>query len=296
MSFLNPWMLFGLGALALPILIHLWQRRRVVQIPFGTLRFLKAVAARTRRSSRLENLLLLFLRCLVFALIALAVARPVMLARSARVFGGEVPRTVVIVIDNSASMGVQVGGQTRLEAAKACALTLLDDLKQGDRAAVLAAGDRVEFLVAEPTIDRAVARRAVEAVRLTETRSDFAAALREAGKIALRAERGERQIFLFSDSQATGWRGVLANPASVFDTAWKQAEPRLAVVRPDGANPANACVKAGRLQTPCLTPGAPLRGSATVENHGTAPLHDLLTLTIDGRRATQRPADVPAGG
>ena len=119
MSFLNPWMLFGLGALALPILIHLWQRRRVVQIPFGTLRFLKAVAARTRRSSRIENLLLLLLRCLIFALVALAVARPVMLARSARLFGGEVPRTVVLVIDNSASMAVHVGGQTRLETAKA---------------------------------------------------------------------------------------------------------------------------------------------------------------------------------
>ncbi len=289
-------MLSGLGALALPILIHLWQRRRVVQVPFGTLRFLKAVAARTRRSSRLENLLLLLLRCLLFALIALAVARPVMLARSARIFGGEVPRTVVLLIDNSASMGVQVGGQTRLEAAKACALALLDDLKQGDRAAILAAGDRVAFPVAEPTIDRAVARKAVESVRLTETRSDFAVALREAAKIALRTERGERQIFFFTDSQETGWRTTLANPAAVFDTAWKQAEPQCVIVRPDDAQPANACVKSVRLQTPCLTPGAPLRGAATVENHAATPLHDLLTLTLNGKRVAQRAADVPPGG
>lgn len=295
MSFLNPWMLFGLGALALPILIHLWQRRRVVQIPFGTLRFLKAVASRTRRSSRIENLLLLLLRCLVFALVALAVARPVMLARSARLFGGEVPRTVVIVIDNSASMAVHIGGQTRLETAKACALALLDDLKQGDRAAVLGAGDRVEFLVAEPTIDRAVARKAIAGVGQTETRSDFAAALREAGKIALRAERGERQIFLFSDSQKTAWRPVFANPAAVFDTAWKQAQPQLVVVRPDDARPANAAVKSLRLQTPCLTPGSPLRGAATVENFGSSPLHDLLTFSINGQRVAQRPADVPPG-
>lgn len=296
MSFLNPWMLYGLGALALPILIHLWQRRRVVQIPFGTLRFLKAVAARTRRSSRLENILLLFLRCLIFALVALAVARPVMLARSARVFGGEVPRTVVLLLDNSASMGVQVGGQTRLDASKACALALLDDLKQGDRAAVLAAGDRVAFVVAEPTIDRAVARKAVESIRLTETRSDFAVALREAAKIALHAERGERQIFFFTDSQATGWRTTLANPAAVFDTAWKQSEPQCIIVRPDDVQPANACVKSVRLQTPYLTPGAPVRGTATVENHGPAPLHDLLTLTLNGQRVAQKPADVPPGG
>ena len=74
MQFLSPWMLIGLAALALPIIIHLLQRQRVVQIPFSTLRFLKLVQSKTARRSRVENLLLLLLRCLVFALLILAAA------------------------------------------------------------------------------------------------------------------------------------------------------------------------------------------------------------------------------
>lgn len=289
-------MLYGLGALALPILIHLWQRRRVVEVPFGTLRFLKAIAARTSRSSKLENLLLLLLRCLLFALLALAAARPVMLARTAQIFGGEVPRTVVLVVDHSASMGARAAGQTRLDAAKACALALFDDLKQGDRVAVIAAGDRAELLVAEPTIDRAVARKAVEGIQLEPTRSDFATALREAGKIAGRAERGIRQVFFFTDNQKTGWQTTLANPAAVFDTAWKQAEPQFVVIRPDDLEIPNACVKEVRILSPFLLPGSTVRGVVTVENFSTKPLHDLVQISLGEERVAQRSADVPAGG
>ena len=288
-------MLYGLGALSLPILIHLWHRRRVVEVPFSTLRFLKAIAARTSRSSKVENLLLLLLRCLLFALVILAAARPVMLARTAQIFGGEVPRTVVLVIDNSASMGYRAAGQARLDAAKACALALFDDLKQGDRVAVIAAGDRADWLVAEPTIDRAVARKAVESIQISQTRSDFAVALREAGKTVARAERGIRQIFFFTDNQETGWRTTLANPAAVFDTAWKQAAPQFAVVRPDDLRALNACVKQVTIAAPFLTPGATLRGVATVENFSPTPLHDLLNITVGNERVAQRSADVPPG-
>jgi len=295
MSFLAPWMLYGLGALSLPILIHLWQRRRVVQVPFSTLRFLKAVAARTSRSSKIENVLLLLLRCLLFALILLAAARPIMLARTAKIFGGEVPRTVILVIDNSMSMGYRAAGQTRLDTAKACALALFNDLKQGDRAAVIAVGDRAELLVTEPTIDRAVARKAVESIQLTPTRSNFAVGLREAGKIAERAERGIRQIFLFTDNQESGWQTTFSNPAAVFDTAWKQADPQFVIVRPDELTALNACVKQIQLQSPSLSPGSTLRGVATVENLSTAPLHDLLAISIGTERVAQRSADVPPG-
>ena len=295
MSFLAPWLLYGLGALSLPILIHLWQRRRVVEVPFSTLRFLKAIAARTSRSSKIENLLLLLLRCLLFALVVLATARPVMLARTAQFFGGEVPRTVVLVIDQSMSMGCRAAGQPRLEAAKACALALFDDLKQGDRVAVIAAGDRAELLVAEPTIDRTVARKAVESIQLTPTRSDFAQALREAGKILERSERGIRQVFFFTDNQESGWRSTLANPAAVFDTAWKQSEPQCIVVRPDELPAGNACVKQVRIVSPFLIPGSTLQGVATVENFSTSPLHDLVQIYLGNERVAQRSADVPPG-
>ncbi|MEI8313040.1 MAG: BatA domain-containing protein, partial [Verrucomicrobiota bacterium] len=114
MAFLSTGMLYGLGALLVPVIIHLWRQRRVVQVRFSTLRFLKIAAARTSRSSRIENVLLLFLRCLLFALLVLAAARPVLSSGGARLFGGDVPRTVVLAIDNSMSMSCRVNGTTRL--------------------------------------------------------------------------------------------------------------------------------------------------------------------------------------
>ena len=66
------------------------------------------------------------------------------------------------------------------------------DLKPGDRLAVLSANDHADLLIAEPTIDRAATQRIVESIPQTQARSEFSSALREARKIAVRAERGAR--------------------------------------------------------------------------------------------------------
>src|SRR5579862_5405459 len=162
MWFLSPWMLYGLGGLAAPIFIHLWKRRRVIQVPFGTLRFLKIAQARTRRSSRIENVLLLLLRCALFALLALAAARPVLARKSSL---GSAPRSVALVLDDSMSMGYRTGEQTRLDAARKEALAVLDNLKAADQVAVLAENDRAEPLIPELTVDHAAARKAIGGIR-----------------------------------------------------------------------------------------------------------------------------------
>jgi len=292
MQFLSPWMLFGLGALAAPILIHLWQRRRVIQIPFSTLRFLKIIAAKTSRISRLENWLLLLLRCLLFALLLLAASRPVLKLHTSSIFGGEVPRTVVLVIDNSASMSCMVSGQSRLDAAKSCAMAFFEGLRPGVRVAVIAAGERAELLVPEPTVERSVTRGAIESIKPTYDKGDFAVALREAAKIASRTERGIRQIFFFTDSQETNWQTTLVRPEAVIDDTWKEAEPQLVIVRPDDNTPPNASIKKVDVQTPFLMPGATLYGVATMDNDSPIALEDLLTLNLNGERVGQFPVTV----
>ena len=76
MSFLAP--LFLLGALAVvgPILFHLIRRTTREVTPFSSLMFLRESPPRVTRRSRLENLWLLLLRCLVIGLLALGFARP----------------------------------------------------------------------------------------------------------------------------------------------------------------------------------------------------------------------------
>lgn len=103
MSFLAP--LFTLGVLAVvgPILFHLIRRTTREKTPFSTLMFLEQSPPRITKRSRLENVGLLLLRCLVLALLALAFARPFL----ERIMPGPTPgagRRIVILVDTSASM------------------------------------------------------------------------------------------------------------------------------------------------------------------------------------------------
>jgi hypothetical protein len=289
-SFLTPWFLSGFAALAVPIIIHLWQRKRVIQVPFSTLRFLKIVAARTSRSAKIENLLLLLLRCLIFALIILAAARPVV-STEARMFGGNVPRTIALVIDHSLSMSYKSGEETRLERAKRQAQTVIDDLKPGDEVAVIAVADQPRLLIAEPTVDHGVARQTIEGIQPTQARTDLGIGLREARKAVATALRGTKQIFLFTDNQDSGWQ---FDRAAVFDETWKRTGAKLVVVTPDDLSAANAAVTKVRFDAPFAASGSMARGTATVDNHSAAPLRDLLEIKLASDRVAQKPVEAAA--
>ena len=103
MSFLAP--LFALGALAVigPVLFHLIRRTTREKTPFSTLLFLEPSPPRVTRRSRLENVGLLLLRCLVLALLALAFSRP-FLQRALPGLSLDSGQRVVILLDTSASM------------------------------------------------------------------------------------------------------------------------------------------------------------------------------------------------
>ena len=288
MQFLSPWMLWGLGAVLAPILIHLWQRRQMVPLPFSTLKYLRVVAARTSRSAKLENLLLLLLRCLLFALLALAASRPVVSKKALRLLGGNVQRTVVFIVDHSMSMGYRNGERTRLDAARDEALSVLDNLKPGDEAAVLAADSGVEALVAQPTQDRGVVHAALSGVQGSEERTSFADALVAARKIFAGSNKPVREVYLFTDDQEGGWKFA---PAVVFNDEWKKAGIGLVVVRPDEAAAVNAAVTGVKITSPLVTEGARVNGVVTVRNFSPAPLHDLVQVTIGGTEVASLPVE-----
>jgi Aerotolerance regulator N-terminal len=95
---LHPLLLWGIAAVAVPILIHLLLRQRPRPRPWAAMRWLLAAAQAAQRRYRLTNLLLLLLRCLIILLIALAIARPALPG-----FGSG--DRLVLIVDRSASMG-----------------------------------------------------------------------------------------------------------------------------------------------------------------------------------------------
>ena len=69
----SAWMLLWGLAAALPILIHLWSRRRYQQVPWAAMEFVLAAMRRNARRIQLEQWLLLALRTLIVVLFALAI-------------------------------------------------------------------------------------------------------------------------------------------------------------------------------------------------------------------------------
>ena len=105
MSFLTPFFLLGLAAIAIPVLIHLIQREKKRVIEFPSLMFVRRIPYQSVRRRRIRHWALLLLRAAAIALIVAAFARPFFQqgAVAAAVGGGA--REVVILLDQSASMG-----------------------------------------------------------------------------------------------------------------------------------------------------------------------------------------------
>lgn len=104
MSFLAPLFLAGAAAVALPILFHLIRRSSRERQPFSSLMFLSPTPPRVTRRSRLENVFLLLLRCLILCLLATGFARPFFRKPVAAQPQTKAIKQIILLIDSSASM------------------------------------------------------------------------------------------------------------------------------------------------------------------------------------------------
>lgn len=104
MNFLAPLFLAGAAAVALPILLHLIRRTEREKTPFSSLMFLQPTPPQMTKRSRLENILLLILRCLVLLLVAFAFGRPYLQKAIAPPMQKTERVRTVVLVDTSASL------------------------------------------------------------------------------------------------------------------------------------------------------------------------------------------------
>jgi hypothetical protein len=205
MHFLYPWMLLGTLGVAVPVAIHLLNRYRY-PVEWGAMELLRrAVVVRARRV-RLEDLLLLVLRCLAVLLVALALARPVLSPSggSPATGGRRRRRRHRRLVQHGSQAGRQLALRPRLrpsprgrphsEAGSPVSLVLL-----GDRPRVLLRNvghepDRFEEVLKE-------ARALPEGLNVE-------AGLEEVHTLLEETPSAVREVYLISDAQATTWGGL----------------------------------------------------------------------------------------
>ena len=76
MHFLNPIWFTALAALSIPVVIHLWNIRPGKTLKVGSISIFEKASPASSRSLKLLDILLLILRCLLLAVVALLLAAP----------------------------------------------------------------------------------------------------------------------------------------------------------------------------------------------------------------------------
>ncbi len=284
-SFLSPLFLAGVAAAAIPIVIHLMQRRKAKVQPFGTLRFLREIQARLSMRQRIRELLLLALRVALIALLALAMARPVL--KGAGLGDEDAPVTMVFVVDNSLSMSAQVGGVSNFERARDLLSSNLADMKNSDRMAVIPlvtgsiTGD-VVYNKALPPGD--LLERSIAELRQGYATGDPGAAVKKALAILSSADTPNLELYLLSDFQKATWEGFslpadavpedLRDRLVLYTVDFTAEELRNAAVR-------NPSVK----RSPA---GSSLLFAADVVNFSREAFDVRLALSCDGRKVAEK--------
>src|SRR5437762_13612024 len=97
----------GIFLAAIPIVIHILNRRRFKTVPWAAMEFLLRAMRKNRRRLKFEQWLLLATRCLALFLVAMALARPLGCSEKTLAFVGQRSGLHVFVIDNSYSMAYE---------------------------------------------------------------------------------------------------------------------------------------------------------------------------------------------
>ena len=212
-GFITPaFALAGLAAIAIPIAIHLLNRRRYKVRQWAAMQFLLAAMRKNCRRLQFEQWSLLAVRCLLVALVGMALARPLGCGDSALGrLAGESATMHVIVIDDSYSMAYKSGrpdAPTNLDQAKKLARQLVSNMHSGsDSVAIIAAGAPARAIIAEPTFDLAAALSAIDRIGQRSTGTDLLGAFNLAQQTAERAaSQPSKVLHILSDATTSAWR------------------------------------------------------------------------------------------
>src|SRR5882757_7973029 len=202
MAFLTPVFLLGLSAIAIPVLIHLIQRERKRVIEFPSLMFVRRIPYQSVRRRRIRHWALLLMRAAAIALIVAAFARPFIHQGNVAAAAGGGAREIVILLDQSASMGYG-DHWTR---AKDAARTVVRGIGSDDRATLVLFNKNAEENM-RATADRTRLEGAVGAAKVGSGATRYGPALKLAESILSRSPLKRRETMLISDFQKAGWSG-----------------------------------------------------------------------------------------
>ena len=285
MTFLNPLVLLGLAAAAIPIVVHLFNFRRPKRVDFSTLRFMREIEATAMRRLRIRQWLLLALRTLALVFLVLAFARPTRTAE-AGVFEDDGAQSLALVVDNSRSMTLRDAQGAFLDQARELAGRLLDATGSGDERTVVPTSAPPEYRPV-PFTTGGPARDVVAELAPAPGAEPLASAVARAASVLEGAVHPRREIVVVSDLQASTFTD--SSSVNLPD------DVEIALVPVGSRQPENTAITDVEVVSRIIEPGRPVTVRATVERFGGDAGTVGASLSLDGQRVSEAAVDLVPG-
>ena len=284
MTFLQPFILFALPLIALPILIHLINQNRHKTIPWAATMFLLQAKRMARGMARLRYILIMIARMLAVAGLIFAISRPMSGGWLGLTTSGA-PELTVVILDRSVSMEEQdaATNRSKRETAVGKLATVFKELGRNSRIALFdsATGRRFDLNSPEALME-------LPETAPTSTSADIPALMQEATEYILTNEAGRTDVWICSDLRQSDWNPSGGRWESVREQLRNRDGVRLYLLAYQDLAPDNLAVSVSGVHRRETTDGAELvmdlkltRSTATIE-----PLRIPVTFVIGGARST----------
>jgi len=196
MKFVYPEFLYALFAIAIPIIIHLFNFRKFKKIYFSNVEFLKEVQLQTKAKSKLKHLLILLSRILAIVFLVFAFAQPFIPSSDNDVSNQN--NVVGIYIDNSFSMESTGENGSLLNKAKTKAIEVVNSYRSTDKFILITNNFKVgdqRLLSNDEAIDK------IEAITISSNCRQLSAIYSRNRDAINTSSFDNKSFYLFSDFQ-----------------------------------------------------------------------------------------------
>lgn len=297
MTFLNGALAFGALAFAIPLIIHILNRSRFRTVQWGAMHLLESVIKVNHKRFRIDQLILLLVRCAIPVLLALCLAKPVL--TGSKLLEGDSPVSLVILLDTSYSMDTVDPSGSRFDNAVDAACKIVGAASRGSEVAVIQTGGRPTPLFDQPVFDPEAVVRKLKQIPAGYGASDMQASLDEAMTTLSGMKHARRELIVISDFQPADWEAFGANAAESIrrQIDAMNIKPELTLL-PIG-KPVAGNISVDSLEFPrrALGVGQQLAVRANVRNHGIVAIdHARVILRIDGAESSVSQIALAASG
>ena len=275
-SFLNTSILFAAAAALIPLIIHLFSKRKVKVIEFSSVRHLKAMQKRQVRKLKIRQLLLLLLRMLIIFVVVLAFARP---TTESGTIGSHAAVSAVVLFDNSVSMNRYVTDGNLYDIAKKRTADLLNNFGESDQVMLLPLAENLHENITVAFSSAQIAIDQLELLPIVYEKADLNKSMEHAVRNLSGAANLNKELYIVTDLQR------YSLPDTVF---LETLDATVYFVELPLEENENCGIKAVDFGGQLIIPGHDFQISATVGNQGNESKNDLIaSLIIDGNRIAQ---------